>query len=89
MDDIVAKVLQEPELRLAVNNYNKLAVKLDENANHQDVIVIENLHEEINKMRLDLDNMEKNYKDQVSALLTQLRLENTQSNTLLTHELKR
>lgn len=85
MDIIIARILENPSIKEVIDHYNKLTVKLEENEKenkrivHEDILqhqqsIIDNLKDEINKVKLDLLNM---------------RSENIQNNMKLSHQLNR
>ncbi|KAF2898229.1 hypothetical protein ILUMI_07947 [Ignelater luminosus] len=85
MDIIIARILENPNIKEIIDRYNKLSVKLEENEKEnkrivpEDILqnqqsIIDSLRDEINKIKLDLLNV---------------RSENIQNNMRLSHQLNR
>lgn len=99
-DTLITKILQNPPIQTIINNYNKLILEVDErrkqneellaeDTSQRQQLIINNLKEEINKVKLDLMQLEKSHNDEIVNIIAQLRSENAQSSAQLHYQLNR
>lgn len=90
-NDVVERLLQSNEVKNIFNNYN--TVNLHAKDFNEDLIrsqekIIDDLKQQINQIKIELEDMEKARNKEVDTIIQQFRIENSRSNARLYHELK-
>lgn len=98
-DYIIEKILESPKIKNIINNnHNNINTLLenrdrretDSNVNEErQQAVIDNLKEEINKIRLDLSGLEKARSNDITNIVARVRHENIQNNARMTMQLNK
>ncbi|XP_018568161.1 sun domain-containing protein 1 [Anoplophora glabripennis] len=93
-EDVVQKIVHNPSFQAIVNNYNSINVN-KENANiNLDFLnsqqgVIDNLREEIQRVKRDMLDIEKNRQEDLKKLLADFKAENALTSAHFTYQLNR
>lgn len=93
-EDIVQKIVHSPSFQTIFNNYNSMSMNKENADIDLDILnnqqgIINNLRDEIQKMKQDMLDMENNRQEDLRKLLADLKAENVQNSDRVTYQLNR